>query len=472
MPKKISTVLGISEKKLTSEGIFDAFVDIDSKFHIDPHLLQYTTIPEFKDSYKRFKKYFKDIVPLLEASQKENDRFWREARQRLIFREVPFVSLGYSVGGGSGRGIGPGLANRIVSTAADIVKAGIKDPIIFELVGLLEENIGADRISDMAISIILPDLLKYSERVAKKVSAQTKGLIVSGIKYEMPNDPTTQYPIIMIPKSIISPLPVAYSWNDIDIVCGYNEALRKRVNALIGDTWKYATANLTKKELKDALLKNPEVIKDLIAQYKAKSANEYDFDRDPLGEFIWHKVAHEYAKSHPLDLGQDKHIKAETIADVVTKICDHFRELVENNGLYKLFYDDSGKLKHERAAQLLFFGIADAYCEANNLDLNREPNAGHGPVDFKVSSGYKGRVTVEVKYSSNPNLSKGYTTQLPIYNKAEKTTHSFYLVIRIKESEANIKALTKIKDDAAAAGTRTPVIKIIDGRVYPTASHR
>ncbi len=104
--------------------------------------------------------------------------------------------------------------------------------------------------------------------------------------------------------------------------------------------------------------------------------------------------------------------------------------------------------------------------------MNREPNAGHGPVDFKVSSGYKGRVTVEVKYSSNPNLSKGYTSQLPIYNKAEKTTHSLYLVIRTKESEANIKALTKIKDDASAAGTRTPVIKIIDGRVYPTASHR
>jgi hypothetical protein len=354
MPRKISTVLGISEKRLKTEGVFDAFVDIDSKFHIDPHLLQYATIPELKDSYKSFKKYFKDIMPLLEASQKEDDRFWREAQKRLIFPEVPFVSLGYSVGGGSGRGIGPGLANRILSTAAEIVKAGIKDPIIFELVGLLEENIGADRISDMAISIILPDLLKFSVRVAKKVNVQTKDLIVSGIKYEMPVDPTTQYPIIMIPKSIISPLPVAYSWTDIDIVCGYNEALRKRVNALIGDTWKYATANLTKKELKDALLENPEVIKDLIAQYEAKSADEYDFDRDPLGEFIWHKTAHEYAKSHPLDLGQDKHITAEMISEVVSKICDRFRTLVENNGLYKLFYDDSGKLKHERAAQLLF----------------------------------------------------------------------------------------------------------------------
>ena len=38
---------------------------------------------------------------------------------------------------------------KLAKTAYDIVKAGIEDFDIFELIGLLEEGIGADRISYM-----------------------------------------------------------------------------------------------------------------------------------------------------------------------------------------------------------------------------------------------------------------------------------------------------------------------------------
>ena len=82
-------------------------------------------------------------------------------------------------------------------------------------------------------------------------------------------------------------------------------------------------------------------------------------------------------------------------------------------------------------AQLLFYGIADAYCEANGLDLSREPNEGRGPVDFKVSRGYSAKVSVEIKYASNSKLLEGYARQLPAYNAAERTDASVYLVIEI-----------------------------------------
>lgn len=64
-------------------------------------------------------------------------------------------------------------------------------------------------------------------------------------------------------------------------------------------------------------------------------------------------------------------------------------------------YDSTGKSKHESAAQLLFYGVADSYCAANNIDLSPESNAGRGPVDFKLSRGSTDKVIVEVKLTSN-----------------------------------------------------------------------
>lgn len=45
-------------------------------------------------------------------------------------------------------------------------------------------------------------------------------------------------------------------------------------------------------------------------------------------------------------------------------------------------------------SRLIFFGVADAYCAASNLDISREPQTGHGPADLKVSAGGFGRIKV------------------------------------------------------------------------------
>jgi len=70
---------------------------------------------------------------------------------------------------------------------------------------------------------------------------------------------------------------------------------------------------------------------------------------------------------------------------------------------------------------------ADIYCSANNLDVSPESDAGRGPVDFKVSRGLT-KVNVEMKLSTN-RLLHGYQKQLPIYDKAEKTNNSIFLII-------------------------------------------
>lgn len=471
MPKKISTLLKTSTKELDKKGAFDGFIDVDSRLHVDPSLLKSCKIPEFKKSYESFEKYFTQILALVSNSKLKNDRLWKEAHTRLQFKEIGNTALGYSKKGVKGNAIGPKLASKILETVSQIVEAGIKDPIIFELVGMIEDGIGADRISDMTISILLDNFANYTQRVSKELNVKTEKISLSDKLYQLPVDKATKEAIILIPKRLLNNLPIATDWEDIDRVCRYNDELRKKVNKIIGNSWKSAS-NIGKRQLKKLLLENPELIKDLIKQYKEKPKTSYDFSNDPLGELIWAELSEKAPKQYPLNLHDFNPVTAENILQVVKMICEQFASLIENNGWFEYLYDNTGKLKPERAPQLLFYGIAEVYCISNNLDLSREINGGVGSLDFKLSKGFNAKVNVEVKYSTNTNLLKGFENQLPAYNRAEKTNTSVYLVIQTKRNRRNIDTLIKLAEKMKQSGMRTPEIIVIDGQKQVSASKR
>lgn len=464
MAKRISKVLRVSEDTLNKVGIFDGFVDIDSRLYVDPRLLRDSSAPEMKNGYKRFKKYFRDVYTLLRNTQNKNDVMWRNARTLLTFKEKPVMALGYSIHGTAGSAIGDGLACILTETAHQIIKAGIAEPTIFELVGLIESGIGPDRICDMTVAIIFPDFLEYSARMARKLKLSTLDYHGQSI----PCDPETKKGIILVPEDILSSLPLAFDWDSRDFVLAQNEDLRRKVSSIIGKTWLQAS-RIKKPELKTVLMKYPQLIQDALNIYKRKKALRYNFDEDPAGEFAWEALARSYTNKYPLSLGMMELKRPEDVCGLVEKICIKYKTLVEDNGLWEAFWHN-GKLRNERIAQLNLFGVSDAYCEANNVDITRESNGGRGPVDFKYSVGYKARVTVEVKYSSNKKLWNGWNKQLPIYNKAEKTKYSVYLIIRTSD---NPKVIEKIQESALAeirAGKRVPKVIVIDGRPASSAS--
>ncbi len=470
MVRRYSDAFGSSAKAFENAGVFNGFIEVDTKLYIDPHLLDRSSAREMKQAGRAFKKYFSDIIKVLRQAPNKSGVLWRQSVQKLTFREITQLSLGYSSDSVKGSAIGPKLARSITTTAHEIIKSGIKDPEIFELIGLLEDGIGADRISDMTARVIIDYLLMYSQRNVARLKLANRQYIYDGKPYKLPYDKLTGRYVILLPADILRKLPVAHDWSDIDIVCAHNAVLRREVNQLIGRTWRKATKKVSKSDLRDVLLSRPEVLRDLVVQYKAKQGKAYDFDVDPAGEVTWYSVTHDYANKFPLDLSRYKKITSAQIFPLVQELCARFKQLVENNGLNELLYNDTRKLKNERAAQLIFFGIADAYCQASNVDINRESNAGRGPVDFKISYGYNARVTVEIKYSSNPNLLNGYTEQLQTYNKAEKTSHSIFLVIQTGFHKKKLENLNRLYKDATSSGNRAPEIIIVDGQRRLSAS--
>src|SRR5205085_1922315 len=129
-----------------------------SKFHIDPALLRITSAPELSRSAARLETHFTNILRLLDRAGNRSSVLWKQAVKNLTAAEINAAALGYSAGTAAGRAIGVETAEGLASTALEIINAGIKDPIIFELVGLIQEGVGADLISDMTLVIILPDI--------------------------------------------------------------------------------------------------------------------------------------------------------------------------------------------------------------------------------------------------------------------------------------------------------------------------
>ena len=392
---------------------------------------------------------------------------FRNAWKRLQFPEFPYVSLGYGNRSG-GSGIGPKLAYAIAETSWQIIQAGIDDPVIFELAGILEEGIGADRISDMVAQIIAEDLMRYSESVAQNLQLKTKLKGHKNEVYELPFDPEKNKPLILVPHEILRPLPVALTRDDIDAVCAYNQRLREALNEVIGSTWRDALKKMKKHELRELLLSQPEMLRDLIKRYKEKPPEPYDFARDPDGIMVWYELAQEWAEKHPLLLENVTVVSPEQIRGVVMRICKHYGRLLERFGLNLLLHNDDEKLRKERFARLLFFGLAETYCQANNLDLSLTQQGGREMVLFKVSRGYKAKIFVSVKYSSNPYLCSQYEEAIEKHQRPDHEEEIIYLVVRTATSAETLEKLRNLQDKAISDDLPFPELMIVDGRISET----
>lgn len=452
------------ENQIDETEIFDPSLDEDSNYFINIILLKNTEIPEFKDSYKKVNKRFQEILKLLKLSKEKNDKTYREALRRFDFPEVNGISLGYAKGK-HGSGFGKTIQEIVISDAKEIVDLGENDPEIFHLLGLFEEKVGPDKISDMIASLIGDDIIKYTKRINKELNITPKNYRNLTFNNGIVKNPYKNFPVLILPKEIIHELPVAKSWEDIDEVCSKIKQIKEEMNKLIGDEWEKESLSMKKKYLKKMITTNKEIYKEIIIGYKNAKIKKYDFDKDPKGEYLLPKKANQIVSKNPLD----KKMIVKNDEDFVLLIINKFKDLLENNKLYELLYIN-GKPRQEKNAQQLFFGIANSYCEAYNFDISPEANSGRGPVDFKFSKGYFNKILVEIKLTSNTRLMHGFEKQLKEYGKSEKTDKLIFLVINNGEGEERLKKLKERYEQEKKQKIKIPLLTIVDAKPKKSAS--
>lgn len=475
-PISFSTAFKVAKKAVISADVVNVILNADTNLFIDPLLLEESRHTEFsKNAFSTYHKHFKTIIKLLAASKAEGDVAWKNAKRLFQFHEISWTCLGY---GGSVRGSGFGneLIASTLATAKEIVELGITDVDLFMALALFEEGIGPDRISDMTTNIILPDLIAFNERVIAELKLTTSEHLILGKEYMLLTNPCSAKgdPLLLVPTDIVRDLPIAADWSDISRVVGENETLRNRINDQVGDIWA-SMSRKDKNRLKNSALKSKENFETVLEMLNYAKGLPYDIKSDIGGEIFWGELVTRIAAEFPKDLSTYKGAKLDrnTVYEIVGEIIEQFTFLVEKRDLWRELWDEKlEKHRKEKAAQRLFFAVAYSYCKSNGLDLTPEAETGNGPVDFKISSGLSGKVLVEIKLSSNPQLVHGYAKQLEIYRSAEQTDAAYFLVLDVGKMGKKDDHLITIKNQQAKAGHKTSEIVYVDGKPRDSASKR
>ena len=423
----------------SDEDWFDPILSLDTKLFLDPFLLYANESEHFIGSHEEVVSFFNSAFQMIANSGgNKHSLSWRKAESLLLFREVEEICLGYTGEGTSGSGSGVAFARIIAESLWEAVLAGIQEITHFEEVGILQEGIGADRISDATANLLRRRLAEYTFDICQRHSIPIETVRYkrgsfdvqmeswTPLEVQLPINPYNEKPVLLIPRRYLRDLPTINA-DDFWEFCytNENETLRTEFNYDI-------SRRVSKAKIVDIARHHPELIKKYIQSVEETEAEPYDFSKDPNGLTKWYEATSKYVDTFPLAL----HFSTvPQFLSTVDKIVDNFKHYIEENRGWNLLWNDNNTPRKEAAAQDLFLGIVKHYCAANDIDISKEANIGRGPVDFKVSQGHKFRTLLEVKLARNTKFWNGIEKQLPKYLQAEGVKIGYFLVIVYDERD-------------------------------------
>ena len=442
-----SRKFNISKKRLNELGVFDVLLDKDSSFFINIKRLQNCAVPEFKDSYNRINHLFRDIGLLLSNST-HGSKLYESAYRKFNFSEVNGINLGFA-SGKHGAGFGEQLRRQIIKDAYEIIQNGCKEPEIFHLVSLFEDNVGPDRLSDMIARIIYPDIVEYSKRIYQELGITKEAYPKLIFKDGLLVNPYKRYYLLLLPECILHELPIARCWDDIDRVCAENDAIRAEINEIISKEWRKMSTPERKKYLREQVFKNPEKAGRIINAYKQADAEKYSIYRNTEYIVDYLKGSFEW----PLSTSSSSY-------EAAMEITEHFKKWVEFHRGASVINGVSAK-PSEKLIQIMIHGVAQMFCEKFNWDFSPETDSGRGPVDFKVSRG-NDKTVIEVKLSSNQECVHGLEVQIEEYAKAEGTQNKIYVLVDLGTHQRRINDVKKKQQEMVDCGLSPATLVIVD----------
>ncbi len=449
--------------KFNDMGVFDALIDKDSNFFINVIRLKQSSIPEFITAYNDLNKFFSDLATLLEAADEPNLKnvMYRNARKKCKFNEVNGINLGFAASS-YGAGWGDVLTNQFLHDAFQIVKKGCKQPELFHLVSLFEDNVAGDRVSDMIATIIEPDIKKYTLRVMDELGVTKERYPEFRFRPDgLIQNPYKSAPILLLPIEILHELPVARDWFDIDRVVSENETIRQEISHEIGAEWTKWASSEQKRYLLSHVFMNPEVCDRVLSGYKSEELEALNLKEDPeymaqlLLKMIQKTVSFKTEKTFP------------TSFEAALAVIDIFKDWVENNRGWAEIQNAPSKTREKAVQRFMHLG-AKNYVDVNDIDISCESDEGRGPVDIKLSRG-KDKTLAEIKLSSNSQYLHGYQTQVKEYGSAEKTRNLIYVLVDVG-NPCRLKTIKAIHDKNIAEGIECPELVVIDARPKNAAS--
>lgn len=452
-----SKAFEVQETELKRLGVFDAVLDGDSHFFINIKLLQNTTVPEFKDGYSKINDFFGEIGSLLSMAD-EGDKLYKTAYKIFHFPEINGVNLGFA-SGVHGNGFGEKLRKQIIADAFKIIKAGNMHPEIFHLLGLFEDWVGPDRLSDMFGGILFDNIIAFTKRINRELGITQEHYPQFNFNDDIPINPYKRgEKILLLPEEILHELPIAKDWDDIDRVCSENEAIRAEINDMINETWAKMSMSRKKAFLKQTIFENPQKLERVINAYRDSKAEPFNIfsDTEYLVNYLSSTISFDTNAQQTNSFEASKYILSE------------YTHWVEYNRGALILCDGSPR-KAESAVQRTIHATAKIYCKEHNWDINPEEDQGRGPVDFKISRG-NDKTVVEVKLTSNPKCVHGLETQIEEYAQAEQTNNKIFVLVDNGKCSFRIDEVKSKYNEMKALGKNPAHIIMIDAKPKASAS--
>lgn len=434
---KLSEYYDIDPIKFEELGVLDSLIFFDTPLFLNPKLLAKSAIPEFKNSQDKIIKHYETTINLLKKTNC-NDVYWKAVKKHFNFPEPSGIGLGTSIKSTDGNGLTGLTAENCLQTLKEIVNLDIEDPTMYRLLFLVQENIGVDRISDMICRIIYDDLCLYSNNMIDKL----------GIKeYYIDDDNNLKYlkrpngkRLFLLPAALLSEIPDVVNSSDIQSITEYNQQIKE----YLCDFFDKAYTNVTifhdakKEKIRECLLGNKELVNELLNEGQSKIAEVYDYAHDPLGivnnlEVIREKIM-QYQEIFTKLIESPK-----SLNDFVNKLLTVYKKCIEELGLNEeLYYIDSKtkrrNIRKEITSHRLFIIVLEVAKQLKLYDYSFEPKVGNGQVEFVIYN-MKEKILVEFKLSKN-NLIHGYDKQLPLYVKRYEATSTFYVIVKVENSNS------------------------------------
>ena len=395
------------------------------------------------------------------------------------FEEVKQNWFGFTLLGNGGHGLGTDFAHALHEALGNIVsdfgKETITEDSHLEKLCLIKPGVGKDSISDFTTNLIKGYLCDYTETFAREHLADDRcdefNVDRANFNYETETwaAKTHWLPRLEDDYVLLTPMDILRredTWiNHGDMVARFavlpdtvpNEQLRAQINRYFGEKLgKDPNAKQTREAAAATIRRFPELIDRYIRLKEEDGDRAESISSQEVGDTEQILIEQVQAAINDLQERTEFYDKPWSSYDECLDRVKYFKAYIEDNDGYKVLNRKGQPFMSETEVHLVF-GLV--WCNTE-FDINREPNNGRGPVDFKASYGTGDKSLIEFKLGSNKQLKRNLERQIEIYKAANRTPDAVKAIVYYTaQDEARV---LKILKDLGIEGEET--IVLIDAR--------
>ena len=440
----------VTEEMLNAHGAFNVSLVVDLPLFVDPFLLFHSK----KTEYRRLHDKIIEYLTYLRDHASQGNVTKDQLKHLYHFSEVSETWLGFSQSDNRGRGLGGKFAEALASNLQQLFRDFGQEQVTksshLEKLCLIREGVGRDMISDFTTNLIKRFLCEYTQTFASKhlKDGQCDEFSVSRVDFHRETGvwapAAFRLPkfagrfVLLSPKDIltkdenwINKEDLYREYNSIPIAMG-NAELRGRVDSYFRSVLpRRASEKETTEAKRKTILKFPEIIDHYIRLKEDNGDKAESLSAEKVreseglyirqfGQLVFSFLANTDFYKEPL-----------TSREAALEKVHFLKDVIENKGGHRLFFDKGVPIKRESDLQILYRLV----WHRTSFNVSREVNDGRGPVDFEVSRGCWDKTLVEMKLASNKQLERNLEKQVQVYQKASDAQHAIKVILFFTRSE-------------------------------------